>query len=163
VVLRPLPYADPERLVMLWDVNNSKGLSHERLSPVTFLDYRSLLHVFDDGAGWWYPQVNLTETGHDPLRVNAIETSGNFFAVMGVQPIVGAGFPADRIYSRERIATISHRLWRERFGGDPAIIGTPIVLSDNPYIVAGVMPPGFNFPNGTDVWQRLQWDFAQHS
>src|SRR5262249_59988174 len=71
VVLRPLPYSDPNRLVMLWDVNNSKGLSHERLSPVTFLDYRSLSHVFDDGAGWWYPQVNLTETGHDPLRVNA--------------------------------------------------------------------------------------------
>jgi putative ABC transport system permease protein len=164
VVLRPLPYADPDHLAMVWDVNNSKGLAHERLSPVTFLDYRALSHVIDDAAGWWYPQVNLTETGKDPLRINAIETSGNFFAVLGVQPILGAGFPADRFYSREHIATISHRLWRERFGGDPSIVGKPIVLSDNPYIVAGVMPPGFNFPDGsTDVWERLQWDFAQHS
>lgn len=163
VVLRPLPYPDPERLVMVWDTNAGKGLAHERLSPVTFLDYRTLGHVFEDGAGWWYPQVNLSETGKEPLRVNAIEASGNFFAVIGVQPVLGAGFPASEFYSRDRIATISHRLWRERFLGDPSIIGKTISLSDTPYVVAGVMPAGFNFPNGTDVWQRLQWDFAQHS
>jgi putative ABC transport system permease protein len=163
VVLRPLPYSDPDRLVMVWDVNSAKGRSHERLSPVTFLDYRALSHVFVDGTGWWYPQVNLTESGKDPLRIDAIETSGNFFSVLGVQPVLGAGFPADTFYSRDRICVISHRLWRDRFGGDPSIVGRPIVLSDNPYVVAGVMPPGFNYPNGTDVWQRLQWDFAQHS
>src|SRR5262245_18609839 len=138
VVLRPLPYSDPDRLAMVWDVNNAKGLAHERISPVTFNDYRSLSHVFEDATGWWYPQVNVTETGKDPLRVNAIETSGNFFAVIGTQPILGPGFPAGTFYSRERIAVISHRLWRERFGADPAIVGKPIVLSDNPYIVAGV-------------------------
>ncbi len=148
---------------MVWDVNSAKGRSHERLSPVTFLDYRALSHVFVDGTGWWYPQVNLTESGKDPLRIDAIETSGNFFSVLGVQPVLGAGFPADTFYSRDRICVISHRLWRDRFGGDPSIVGRPIVLSDNPYVVAGVMPPGFNYPNGTDVWQRLQWDFAQHS
>ena len=163
VVLRPLPYPDPDRLVMAWDTNVGKGRGHERLSPVTFLDYRALGHVFEDGAGWWYPQVNLTEPGRDPMRVNAVEASGNFFAVIGVQPILGAGFPASTFYGRERIAVISHRLWRDRFGGDPAIVGKPIVLSDNPYVVAGVMPAGFTYPNGTDVWQRLQWDFAQHS
>jgi putative ABC transport system permease protein len=163
VVLRPLPYSDPDRLVMVWDLNAAKGRAHERLSPVTFLDYRALSHVFVDGTGWWYPQVNLTEAGKEPLRVDAIETSGNFFSVLGVQPVLGAGFPAGTFYSRERICVISHRLWRERFGSNPSIVGQPIVLSDNPYVVAGVMPPGFNYPNGTDVWQRLQWDFAQHS
>lgn len=163
VVLRPLPYSDPDRLVMVWDVNPAKGLAHERLSPVTFLDYRALDHVFADGTGWWYPQVNLTEPGKDPLRVAAVEASGNFFAVLGIQPALGAGFPASTFYSRDLVCVISHRLWRDRFGGDPSIIGKPIVLSDNAYVVAGVMPPGFNYPNGTDVWQRLQWDFAQHS
>jgi predicted permease len=163
VVLRPLPYSDPERLAMVWDTNSGKGLSHERLSPITFLDYKALGHVVEDAAGWWYPQVNLTETGKEPMRVGTVEASGNFFAVIGVQPILGAGFPASTFFSRERIAVISHRLWRERFGGDPAIVGKPITLSDNPYIVAGVMPVGFNYPNGTDVWQRLQWDFSQHS
>src|SRR3954463_11544006 len=63
VVLRPLPYQDPGRLTMIWDTNDAKSLSHERLSPVTFGDYRNLTHVFADGAGWWYPQVNLTEAG----------------------------------------------------------------------------------------------------
>ena len=163
VVLRPLPYNDPDRLVAIWDVNHAKSLSHERLSPVTFLDYRALSHVIEDAAGWWYPQVNLTETGRDPQRVNAVEASGNFFSVLGVQPILGAGFPAGTFYGRPLVAVISHRLWRERFGGDPSIVGKPIVLSDLPYEVAGVMPPGFNYPNGTDVWQRLAWDFAQHS
>jgi putative ABC transport system permease protein len=163
VVLRPLPYSDPDRLTMVWDVDNAKGLPHERISPVTFLDYRALSHVFQDGTGWWYPQVNLTEPGKDPMRVSAIEASGNFFAILGAQPALGAGFPAETFYSRDRVAVISHRLWHERFGGDPSIIGRPIVLSDNPYVIAGVMPPGFNYPNGTDVWQRLQWDFSQHS
>ena len=163
VVLRPLPYPNPDRLAMVWDTNPGKALTHERISPVTFNDYRSLDHVFADAAGWWYPQVNVTETGKDPLRVNAVEASGNFFAVIGVQPVLGPGFPASTFYSRELIAVISHRLWRERFNSDPSIIGKPITLSSIVYNVAGVMPPGFNFPNDTDVWQRLQWDFAQHS
>ena len=81
----------------------------------------------------------------------------------GVQPVLGAGFPSDTFYSRDHIAVISHRLWRERFAGDPGIIGKPIKLSDAVYRVAGVMPAGFQFPNDTDVWQRLQWDFTQHS
>ncbi len=163
VVLRPLPYPNPDRLAMVWDTNAGKALTHERISPVTFHDYRNLSHVFEDAAGWWYPQVNVTETGKDPIRVNAVEASGNFFAVIGVQPVLGPGFPASTFFSRDAIAVISHRLWRERFTSDPSIIGKPITLSALVYRVAGVMPAGFNFPNDTDVWQRLQWDFAQHS
>jgi len=163
VVLRPLPYPNPDRLAMVWDTNVSKALTHERISPVTFHDYRNLSHVFEDAAGWWYPQVNITEAGKDPIRVNAIEASGNFFGVIGVSPLIGTGFPVATFYSPDRLAVISHRLWRERFNGDPAIIGKPITLSSIVYTVSGVMPPGFNYPNDTDVWQRLQWDFAQHS
>ena len=163
VVLRPLPYPEPDRLAMIWDTNPAKALAHERISPVTFADYRNLKQVFADGAGWWYPQVNVTEPGKDPLRVNAVEASGNFFSVIGVQPMIGNGFPESTFYSRDLIAVISYRLWRDRFNGDPAIVGKPIALSSIAYTVAGVMPPDFNYPNGTDVWQRLQWDFAQHS
>ena len=157
VVLRPLAYPNADRLVMVWDTNPAKALAHERISPVTFNDYRGLTHVFEDGAGWWYPQVNIAEPGKDPLRVNAVETSGNFFSVIGVQPLIGPGFPSATFYSRDRIAVISHRLWRDRFDSDPAVVGKPLALSSIVYTVAGVMPPGFNFPNGTDVWQRLQW------
>src|SRR5438034_5761070 len=127
VVLRPLPYPDPDRLAMVWDTNDGKGLTHERISPVTFGDYRTLTQVFQDAAGWWYPQVNLTEAGRDPIRVNTVEASGNFFSVVDVQPALGSGFPPDQFYSRDHIAVISHRLWRVRFNSDPAILGKPIL------------------------------------
>jgi len=163
VVLRPLPYPDPDRLAMVWEVNDGKGLSHERISPVNFGDYRGLSQVFEDAAAWWYPQLTLTETGHEPLRVSAIETTPNFFRVLGVHPVLGAGFPDGPLYanSREMIAIISHRLWRERFGGDPAVVGKAIALNGPLFTVVGVMPQGFQFPNGTDVWHRITWDVAR--
>ncbi len=163
VVLRPLPYPDAQRLTMVWEVNDGKGLSHERISPVNFGDYRGLSQVFEDAAAWWYPQLTLTETGHEPLRVSAVEASANFFSVLGVQPVLGAGFPKAPFYTREAIAVISHRLWRERFGGDPAIVGKTIALNGPLFTVVGVMPQGFQYPNDTDVWHRLTWDLAQHS
>ena len=163
VVLQPLPYPDPDRLAMIWEVNDAKGLAHERISPVNFGDYRALTQVFADAAAWWYPQLTLTETGREPLRVNAIETTPNFFAVIGVQPALGAGFPAAPAYSREAVAVISHRLWRERFGADPAIVGKSIALNGPLFTVVGVMPQGFTYPNATDVWHRITWDVAQHS
>jgi putative ABC transport system permease protein len=163
VVLRPLPYPDPDRLTMVWETNDNKSLSHERLSPVNFMDYRALTQVFEDAAAWWYPQLNLTEAGRDPMRVNAVETSANFFSVIGVQPILGAGMPATPFFAREPIVTISHRLWRQRFAGDPAIVGKTITLNAQAFTVAGVMPAGFQFPGDTDVWQRLTWPLDQHS
>jgi putative ABC transport system permease protein len=163
VVLRPLPYPEPDRLTTVWEVNDSKGLSHERISPVNFGDYRALTHVFEDAAAWWYPQLTLTETGHEPLRVNAIETTPSFFFVLGVRPALGAGFPKEPAYSRETIAVISHRLWRERFGGDPSIIGKSVALNGPLFTVVGVMPPGFQYPNDSDVWHRITWDVAEHS
>jgi predicted permease len=163
VVLRPLPYPDADRLVMVWETNDTKGLAHERLSPVNFMDYRGLSQVFDDAAAWWYPQLTLTEAGHEPLRVNAVEASANFFSVLGVQPSLGAGFPKEPFFSREAIAVISHRLWRERFAGDPSIVGKTVALNGPLFTVVGVMPPGFQYPGDTDVWHRLQWDLTQHS
>src|SRR5262245_56198330 len=163
VVLRPLPYQEPDRLTMVWETNDTKGLAHERLSPVNFMDYRALSHVFEDAAAWWYPQLTLTETGHEPLRVNAVEASANFFAVLGVEPIVGRGFPKEPLFSRENIVVISHRLWRERFSADPSIVGRTIALNGPLFTVVGVMPPGFQYPGDTDVWHRLQWDLTQHS
>ena len=164
VVLRPLPYSEPDRLVTLWDTNPEKGLAHDPISPVNFMDYRAL-PVFTDAAGWWRPGINLTETGKDPMRVNTIEVGGNLFDVLGVKPQVGAGFPekGPTFVTNELICVISDRLWRSRFSGDPSIIGKPISLNDTPYIVVGVMAPKFHFPDDVDVWQRVRWDFTQHS
>jgi putative ABC transport system permease protein len=164
VVLRPLPYANPDELVTLWDTNLEQGLQHDPISPVNFMDDRAL-PVFGDAAAWWRPSVNLVDPGQDPVRVNTIEVSGNLFDVLGIGPQLGAGFPAGGPLhvTNELICVISDRLWRTRYGADPSIIGRPIVQNGTPYIVQGVMPPGFHYPADVDVWQRLRWDLTQHS
>jgi putative ABC transport system permease protein len=163
VVLEPLPYADPQRLVTIWDANHDRGLEHEPLSPVTFLDYRALSQVFTDATGWWRPEVTLRDAVREPLRVNTIEVSGNFTSVMGVRPVLGVGFPDGIMHSPDAMALVSHRLWQSRFGSDPALVGRTIRLNETDYTVAGVMPAGFHFPGDTDVWQRLRWNLANHS
>lgn len=164
VVLRPLPYADPDALVTLWDTNAEKGLAHDPISPVNFMDDRAL-PVYKDAAAWWRPSVNLVDPGQDPVRVPTIEVSGNLFEVLGVGPQIGTGFPAsDPLFvANDLICVISDRLWRTRYNADPSIIGRPIVLNGTPYIVRGVMPAAFHFPDDIDVWQRLQWDLNRHS
>ncbi len=163
VLLTPLPYPEPDRLMTWWDTNYEQGLSHEPVSPVNFMDYRSL-DVFEDAAAWWRPDVNLTDVSMDPARVPTIETGANLFAVLGVRPQIGPGFPDDGpMFSSDLIAVISDRLWRNRYGADPELIGKTLEFNGNPYTVVGVMPPGFHFPDDVDVWQRSQWDFRQHS
>ena len=163
VVLRPLPYAEADRLVTLWDTNTEKGLTHDPISPVNFMDYREL-PVFEDAAAWWRPGINLEDPGQDPLRVNTIEVSNNLFSLLGVTPQVGEGFPASTtLHHPDKVAVISDRLWRSRYQADPTVVGRPLSLNGTAYRVVGVMPPGFHYPDDVDVWQRLQWDLTQHS
>lgn len=164
VVLRPLPYAAPDRLVTIWDTNVEKAATHDPISPVNFMDVRAL-PVFEDAAAWWRPGINLVDPGLEPGRVSTIEVSGNLFGLLGVNPQVGAGFPegGPLFVPRELVAVISDRLWRSRYGADPAVVGRPLLLNDEPYTVVGVMPPGFQYPDDVDVWQRLRWDMTQHS
>jgi putative ABC transport system permease protein len=163
VLLRPLPYTDPDRLVTLWDSDPSRGLRQELLSPVTFMDYRPLAE-FEDAAAWWRPSLNLVDPALDPLRVNAIEVSGNLFDVLGVRPQIGQGFPVGGpFFVGEPMVVISDRLWRSRYNADPAIVGRQLRFNGQAYTVAGVMPPRFHYPDDVDVWQRLQWDLTRHS
>ncbi len=163
VVLAPLPYGEPERLVALWEVNHEKNLDHEPVSPVNFMDYRALTQVFADAAAWWRPEITLRNQDQEPVRVNTVEVSGNFLGVVGVRPTLGAGFPPDVFYSRDRLVLMSHRLWESRFSSDATIVGKTIRLNDDQFTVAGVMPRGFGFPGDTDLWERLTWDLTRHS
>lgn len=164
VVLRPLPYEQPDRLVKLWDTNQEKGLRHDPISPVTFMDYRAL-PAFTDAAAWWRPDINLVDPGLDPVRVATIETSSNLFHLLGVSPQIGPGFlKEDALFHRGDLQiVISDRLWRTRYNADQSLIGKQLSLNGEPHTVVGVMPQGFRFPDDIDVWQRLTWDLSQHS
>ncbi|HXV59883.1 MAG TPA: ABC transporter permease [Vicinamibacteria bacterium] len=164
VVLRPLPYEEPDRLVTIWDTHVGKGRFHDPISPVNFSDQREL-EVFEDAAAWWRPGINLADPGLDPIRVNTIEVSGNLFDLLGVRPQIGPGFPegGPLFLNNELVAVISDRLWRSRYGASPSIVGTQLRFNDTPYTILGVMPAGFHYPDDIDVWERLRWDMTQHS
>ena len=115
-------------------------------------------------ANRFRPEIRLSEPGTEPVRVSTIETSANLFALLGVPTELGPGFPRDGpFHSRDRIAVISDRLWRNRYGADPGIIGRQLAMNDGKYLIAGVMPRDFHYPDDVDVWLRLQWDLTQHS
>src|SRR6476620_7967174 len=141
VVLRPLPFRQPDRLVTIWDTNREKAVAHEPISPVTFHDYRALRGVFQDAAAWWRPQLNLADETGDPIRVSAVETSENLFNVLGVQPAIGRAFTVHPdLFGPEQEAIISHRLWQTRFSGNPGVVGKVVRLNGFTYTVVGIMP-----------------------
>ena len=165
VVLRPLPYAEPDRLVTLWGVNREKSLDHEQLSPVNFMDYRTLRGAFGDMAGWWRTEYVLTDEGtSEPVRLEGVEVTSNFLDVLGIRPHIGQGFEGD---SMLRVTTpsvmISHRLWLTRYAGDPGVVGRTLRINGFPQTVVGIMPPGFEFPGKTQIWDGLDWTLTQHS
>lgn len=102
VVLRSLPYADPSRLVMLWDTRPSEQRNHDQLSPVTALDYRAQTHVFEDVAVWWQPEANLVDEADAPMRVNTVEVTENLFDVLGVRAAIGRTFERDSTLTASR-------------------------------------------------------------
>jgi putative ABC transport system permease protein len=148
VLLRPLPFADPDRLVMPWEfsaeVQQRIGFDRLPASPGDVTDFISRNTTFAALASLRAERVNLTGGG-DPERVGAVRVSRNFLATLGVQPIHGRDF-ADGDGSAGRVILIGHGLWQRRYGGAPEVLGRAISLNGEPATIVGVMPAWFHFP-----------------
>lgn len=156
VLLRPLPFAEPERLVMVSATSSMmRGGSSSRrggdLSPGDYLDYRNN-KSFDGLAAISLNPVRLTGDG-TPEQAPAAQVSGNFFSVLGVNAIAGRTFlPADDAPGQPPQAVVSEALWERRYGRAAGLIGRAITVSDQPVEVVGVMPSSFRFEEPVDIW-----------
>ena len=150
VLLRPLPYQDPDRLVMVWEEATKAGYPQDTPAAANFIDWRDQNQVFEGMAATDYTSFNLTGSG-EPERLEGRRVSTNLFPLLGVEPQVGRVFTAaeDRPGS-ERVVVLSHGLWQRRFGGDPGIVGKTLTLNGAGYTVVGVMPARFQFPTVDD-------------
>jgi predicted permease len=164
VLIKPLSYGEPDRIVMLWSINPGLKLNLP-LSPlpVDLGEWRRQAGTFEQIAALRLKTADLSEDG-DPERVAGVEVTANFFAVLGVQPQLGREFSLDEEQpGQDKVAIISHGLWQRRFGGEANIIGRLITVNRERRAVIGVMPPRFHFPRGaefpgfrlppqTDIW-----------
>ncbi len=150
VLLRPLPYPEPERLV--WFHETQPALSQAPFSAADFLDYRIQNQSFENIAAGRPLNYNLTGAGQ-PERVRGAVVTSNFFSLLGVAPGLGRAFLAEEGRAgTPRVAVLRYGFWQSRFGGDPALLGKTIRLNDEPVTVVGVMPAGFTFYQGVDLW-----------
>ena len=145
IVLRPLPYADPERLVVIWESLPERGWSQFAVSQPNFLDWQAQSGTaFERLAAFVHRPANLT-LGGETERIAGRAVSHDFFPLLGIRPILGRDFrpEEDKPGSTERVALISRGLWQRRFGKDPGVVGRAIDLDDVPYTVIGILPEFF--------------------
>jgi putative ABC transport system permease protein len=161
VLLRPLPYGDPDRLVNLWASAPSRGLPRAYVGMANVYDWKARNHVFEDIAALRaIANFNLAGQGADPERLFGSRISANLLPVLRVSPMLGRGFTEDEDkIGHDNVAILSYGLWRRRFGGDRAIVGQSISLSGVPHTVVGVMGDDFAFPSRDyQIWTPLTFD-----
>jgi putative ABC transport system permease protein len=154
VLIRALPYADADRLVMVWDDNSRVGdAAHFFSTPAEWYEWRRLNTVFTDMAGTQPGDAALSGIG-EPEDLPARKVTGNFWNVLGARPLLGRVFTEQDDARGDRVVVISHGLWQRRFGASPDAIGQTMTLNDTPYEIVGVMPREFYFmpARDIDVW-----------
>src|SRR2546425_1637123 len=163
VLLRPLPFPDPDRLVILGDVLEGSHCASCAQSSVTAPDIRNYMRdtqSFSHLGGYRGRLFELSGSG-DPAAVNATRMSGEVFAALGVPPLLGRTFTQQEDEEQQQVAVLSYGMWRSRFHGDANVLGSKILLYRKPYTVIGVMPRDFEFPlnpghvNHSELWLPL--------
>jgi hypothetical protein len=158
VLLSPLPYREPERLVAVFARATNSGLTNQPVSFLNYADWRDQNTVFENLAAIRAESLNLTGLG-EPERVNGVRITVNVLQTLGVAPEHGRDFlPEEGLPGGSPAALLSYGLWQRRFGGDPKVIGQSLTLDSRPYTVIGILPrwlryPGLIMPQtGADIW-----------
>jgi putative ABC transport system permease protein len=159
VLLRPLPFAEPSRLIWVFG-NIRNGGNRASVAPLDYLDFRQQNTTFEQfAASFSVPlPVNLTGSG-EPERLSAAGVTGNYFQALGVKPILGRAFEIENEQpAQNQVAVISYALWQKRFGGDQTIVGKKLTLDGKTSEVIGVMPQEFSFPQTAELWVPINFD-----
>jgi putative ABC transport system permease protein len=156
VVLQPLPFPSPNRLVWLWSVTPTG--SDNSTSYLDYRDFRDGTHAFTSLATYMlFSQAQILTGGSEAERVNSYRVSANLMPTLGVAPARGRGFrPDEEQTGQDQVAILSQAFWLRHYGADPAAVGSRLTLDGQSVEVVGVMPPGFDFPAGADLWLPLQ-------
>jgi putative ABC transport system permease protein len=157
LLIRPLPFGDPDRLVMVWE--DASFISFPRNTPAVanFVDWKKQNQVFTDMAATRGRSASLTGDG-SPEQILGRGVTANTFEVLGVKPLLGRTFTDQEDHAGERVVVIAYGLWQSRYGGDPNIIGRSILMNGVKTTVLGVMPPDFIFPNRlTRYWDPIHF------
>jgi predicted permease len=166
VLLRPLPFEEPDRLVQIWHTPpqaSFPGIPTFTVSPANFLDWRSRSHAFEDMSAYGFGRYTLTGAGH-PEAVRMVAATSGFFSILRAKPLLGRTFLEEEDSpGREHEVILSYNLWRSRFGADRNVVGKNIALNEQAFTVVGVMGANFEFPISTDpdarpqMWKPLAW------
>ena len=153
VVLRPLPFPDPEQLVRIWHNKPPAGMTRMSVSAGNVNIWRNQTQSFEDVAAFHQSAAVITGEG-EPERISGAGVSNNLLPMLGYQPIIGRNFlPEDNRRGGEEVVILSHGLWQRRFGGDPAILGHSITFDHTRNLtIIGVMPPNADFPDNSEFW-----------
>jgi putative ABC transport system permease protein len=163
VLLRSLSYTDPQRLVVLWERNASLNRDRNVVAAANFFDWQKQSTSFENMVAVWDARANLTDNVAEPTEVKAQLVSEPFFCTLGVQPIIGRLFNAEEDRAgNDLVVILSHRLWQNRFGADPAVLGKNANFSGRPRTIVGVMPAGFYFlDHQVDAWAPIAQNAAK--
>ena len=164
VLLRPLPFADQEELVVLWEKDDSTDNPHIEVSLPNFEDWRAQAESFGDMAAMGSTTWGEVEVQKDPsVRLTISAVSASFFDALGAQALLGRTFlPEEDEAEAQRSMVLSHAAWRQYFDMDPDVVGStvPVGARREPFTVIGVMPPAFQFPPGAEVWTPVGRELA---
>ena len=152
VLLRPLPYAEPDRLVALWERHVPRGRERNVVSVSNFERWRKRASAYN-GMAALVPRYSTLSGDHAPERIAGAEVSAGYFTLLGVVPAIGRDLHADDTAT----VVLSDGFWRRRFGGDPGVIGRPLLLSASAYTIVGVMPAGFDPPRFSWLGEQELW------